>query len=320
MAMVYEADTLKETLRTNWALTGKLAAEGTVAADGQIRPVHFFARDQIEDKIVSKAVEVHKRSPLVTKQENEFFTNETDEIGIRVVYKVEGTSKKGFDESESNVEDIEEEVERILDLTFNPQTGIGIFFTRSLDWSDEDKINIPGKDAYIVRELTIRLTRIVSRSNNVFDSFQRGALFDLSASANMNTPPGADFNYTEVFNITENEGFRPREIPVTSHPDGAGVQLFYAGAFSGLILMNSKLKSDDIGTTSDKINQIKLRQSNGEYIEAAIVSTYTNNNAQTLTVTRIVHVIDVRITQGMSNLLEWQITAKIIKPSTLTVV
>lgn len=317
--MVYEADTLKELLRINWSLTGLMAAEGSVAAEKAIRPIKFFARDQNDEKIETKSVEVHKVSPLATKQDNEFFTNETDEIKIRVNYKLQDLSKDDWDITEANVEDIEEEIERILLTTFNPQTGVGIWFTKNIDWKDVDQINIENQEPMLIRELTIRLTRIVSRDTGVFDSFQRGVFFDLSASSNMDNPPLADFNYTEVYDITDNEGFEPRELPVTNHPDGKGVKIFYAGSFNGNLIMSSKLKAGDVGVTGDKINQIKNRQSNGEYIEAVIISTYTNNAAQTLTMTRFIHVIDVRVVQGMSNLLEWQITAKIIKPSLMAI-
>jgi hypothetical protein len=317
--MVYEADTLKELLRLNWTLTGLMAAEGTAAANKTIRPIKFFARDQNDEKIETKAIEVHKESPLGISKANEFFSEDDDEIKIRVLYKLQDLSKDDWDLTESNVEDIEQEVERILATTFNPQTGIGIWFTKSESWRDVDEINRESQEPILVRELTIRLTRIVSRDTGVFDSFQRGVFFDLSASSNLNTPPIGDFNYTEVYDITDNEGFDPRELAVTNHPDGKGVKIFYAGSFAGNLIMSSKLKAADIGTTSDKINQIKNRQSNGEYIEAVIVSTYTNNASQTLTMTRFIHVIDVRVVQGMSNLLEWQITAKIIKPSLMAI-
>lgn len=317
--MVYEADTLKELLRLNWSLTGLLSAEGTPAADSNIRPIKFFARDQNDEKIETKSVEVHKVSPLATTDANEFFTTESDEIKIRLLYKLNDLSKDDWDLTESNVEDIEEEIERILATVFDPQTGIGIWFTKSLNWRDVDEINIPQQEPILVRELTIRLTRIVSRSNDVFDSFQRGTFFDVSASSNIDSAPVADEDYAEVFDVLDNEGFRPKELPVTSHPDGDGVQVFYAGAFSGNLTMTSKMSAANIGATGGKINQIKNRQANGEYIEAVIVSTYTNQNSQTLTLTRYVHVIDVRTIQGMSNLLEWQITAKIIKPSTMVV-
>ena len=278
--MVYEADTLKELLRLNWSLVGLLSAEGTVAAENNIRPIKFFARDQNDEKIETKSIEVHKESPLGISAQNEFFTNEDDVIKIRVLYKLQDLSKVGWDLTEANVEDIEEEIERIIATTFNPQTGIGIWFTISEDWKDVDEINREKQEPILVRELTIRLTRVVSRDTGVFDTFQRGCFFDVSATINADNPPGGDFNYTEVYDILDNEGHNPRAITPTSHPDGDGVQLFYAGAFDGTLTMQSKLKEEDVGATDDKINQIYKRQSNGEYIEAVIVSTYTNNQGQ----------------------------------------
>ena len=317
--MVYEADDLKEILRINWSLTGLLSAEGSLGADNNIRPIKFFARDQEDEKIETKAIEVHKVSPLKTKDETEFYTVESDEFKIRILYKLNDLAKVGWDLSESNVEDMEEEIERILGITFNPQSGIGIWFTKNTDWRDVDEINIPKQEPILVRELTLRLTRIISRDGSVFDSFQRGIFFDVSASSNMDSIPPGDYDYSEVYDILDNEGHRPTALQVTNHPDGPGVPIFFAGGFDGAITMLSKLKAADVGVSADKINQIKNRQSNGEYVEAVIVSTYTNQNSQILTMTRHIHVIDVRVVESMSNLLEWQITAKIIKPSTMIV-
>jgi len=319
MVLVYEADTLKEILRTTWALTGKLAAEGTAAADGLIRPVKFFARGQIKDKIESKAIEVNKETPKVAIHNTEFFTEETDEFKIKVVHKLSGTSKADIDAVEADVEDMEQEIERIIKLTYNPQSGVGVFWSSDLRWTDADELNHAKMDPYIVRVLMLRLTRIIGRATDMFDSFQRGAFFDLSASANMDTPPLADFTYTQVYDIENSEGFRDIELDVTSNPDGVGIPLYYAGRFSGILVMKAYLDDNVIGTTADKINQMDKRQADGEKIEAAIVRTYTNRASQTVTFTTIIRVQNTRIVEGMTGLMTWEILAKILKPTTMVI-
>ena len=317
--MAFEADTLLQIFKANWSLSeAKVVLEGTANAAGKIRPIKIFAHEQIQDKIATKSIEVIKQSPLITRDVDEFLTTETDEFLIRGYYKLQGTSKDPWDISESDMEDIEVEIERILGVTYNPQNGTNVFFTISYNWQNKDSINVK-QDPIIVRELRIRLTRIFSRATTVFDSFQRGVIFDLSASSNMNTPPAGDFNYTEVFNVAMNEGFRDKEVQVTDHEDGPGIPLFYAGGFSGIITMDANFRSNDVGGTTDKINQMHLRQTNGEKAEIALVRTYTNNNSQTITLTTIVRVEQIKLTEPKSNLLNWQILGKIIKPTTMVV-
>jgi len=315
--VTYEAETLKNTLFTNWDLTGRLAKETT---NNTNRPVFFFSREQIKDKIETKAIEVIKSTPLTTQKNTEFYTNETDEFLVRVIYKLQGTTRADWDVSESDAELMEKKIDTILKTVFNPQTGTGVFFTSDLVWSNNDAINQAEKDPYIIRELKLSLTRIISRNIKVFDTFSRGVFFDLSASSNMNTPPTADFNYVEVFDITGTQGHRVKELDVTDHPDGVGIPLFFAGRFSGLIIMKANFSEDDIGSDSSKINQIYRRQTNGELIEAAIVQTYTNNNSKTYSETTICLVTEIRKPSPTSTLKTWEITAKIIKPTIETVV
>ena len=317
--MVFEADTLLQIFVANWSLTeAKVVLEGTAAAVGKIRPIRIFAHEQITDKIQTKSIEVIKQSPLITRDVDEFLTTETDEFLIRGYYKLQGTSKEPWNISESDMEDIEQEIERILGVTYNPQNGTNVFFTISYDWQNKDSINVK-QDPIIVRELRIRLTRIFSRSNNVFDSFQRGVIFDLSASSNMDNPPAGDVNYTEVFNVAMNEGFREKEVQVTDHEDGPGIPLFYSGGFSGIITLDAYLKSNDIGSQTADLNSIHLRQSNGEKAEVALVRTYTNNSSQTITLTTILRVEQIKLTEPKSSLIQWQILGKIIKPTTMVI-
>lgn len=314
--MVYEADTLRDTLFTNWALTNRLSKE---AAANQPRPIYFFARDQVYDKIETKAIEVKKLTSLRSKRKTEFFTTETDRFAITCRYKLQGTNRADWDISESDVEDMETEVQRIIDTVYQPQTGIGVFFTSDFIWDNQDQINDEKQDPIIVRVLTIDLTRIISRLTTVFDSFQRGVFFDLSASSNMTTPPLGDYFYTEVFDIESFEGFGNSELQVVAHPDGKGVPLLFSTGFKGTLIMKSYFKDTDQGTTADKVNQIYKRQANGEHPEIALVRTFTNFNSQTLTKTSILRIIELRETEPISNILTWQMIGKIIKPSVWSV-
>lgn len=317
--MTYLADELKEILRVGWSLTGNLAAEGTPAALGLNRPIKFYAREQIKDKIESKAIEVNKSTPIISQKNTEFFTEETDEFTIKIIKKLNGTAVASFDETETDTELMELEINRILNNTFNPQSGIGIFWTSDLIWRDIDDINNAKSDPYIVRILTLRLTRIISRSNDVFDSLNRGIFFIKNSSSNMDNPPLVDFDYMEVFDIEHTEGFNDVELDVTENPDGVGIPIYYAGKFSGILVMNCYINDSHFGSTSDKIDQIYRRQNNGEKIEVELLRTYTNNNSKTINIFTAIRVQSVKIIEPKTNLMAFQILAKVIKPSTVFV-
>ncbi len=310
--MAYEAETLKNTLFTLWSLPNRLAKDTTIDAE---RPVFFFSREQLKDKIENKAIEVIKSTPLTTQKNTEFYTNETDEFTIRVIYKLQGTTRADWDISESDVELMETEIDRILKTVYNPQTGTGIFFASDLIWSDNDQINENEKDPYIVRELRLSLTRIISRTPKTFNTFNRSILFDVSASSNMDNPPAVDRNYTEVFDVTSSQGHRVREYDVTTNPNGIGVPVFFAGRYSGLLLMKSYFTEDDIGNTASQINQMYRRQNNGELLTVAIVHSHANSAGKISSETTLCLVTDIRKPSPMSTLKTWELSAKIIKPT-----
>lgn len=314
--MVYEADTLRDILFTNWALTGRLQKDEPGAGK---RPVFFFAHEQVLDKLETKSINVIKDTSKKTRRKTEFFTIEEDKFTIEVRYKIQGTNSEDWDVSEADAEDMEDEIERIIDTVYNPHLGTGIFFSSNFVWDNQDKISDEVASPIILRIFTITLTRIISRSNNVFDSFQRGVIFDTSASQG-DSKPVADYSYTEVFDIEAFEGFGDVAIQVQAHPDGKGVPLIYSTGFGGTIIMRSYFKDTDIGTTTDKLNQIYKRQANGETPEVVLVRTYTNAGGQTLTKTSTVRIIEVRDPEPVSNILEWQMIGKIIKPSIWSVV
>lgn len=314
--MVYEADTLRDVLFTNWALTDRLQKNEPGAGN---RPVFFFAHEQVSDKLETKSINVIKDTSIKTRRKTEFFSIEEDRFTLEVRYKLQGTNADDWDTSEADAEDMEEEVNRIIDTVFNPHLGTGIFFSSDFVWDNQDRISDDVASPMILRILTITLTRIVSRTTNVFDSFQRGIIFDDSASQGDNKP-GADYSYTEVFNVEAFEGFSDKSLQVQAHPDGVGVPLLYSGAFGGTIIMSSYFKDTDVGTTTDKINQIYKRQSNGEHPEVVLVRTYTNAAGQTLTKTSTVRILEIKDPEPTSNILEWQMIGKIIKPSTWSVV
>ena len=210
---------------------------------------------------------------------------------------------------------MEEKVLSILDTVYSPFTGTGGFFESDRTWRNED--NLTSQSPVLVRVLTLTLRKIISRSTGVFKTFQRGVLINKAAS---NPSMGAGtYQLTEVFDISARQGYRLKQIQVTSHPDGQGIPLNYAGGFDGSWIARSYLKAADIGSEQFKINHIYERVSSGEHTEVVLIETYVNDAGQTLTKTTTIIITEVVDEAPLSNLNTFQMIGKIIKPSTWVV-
>jgi len=313
--MVYDADTLKTTLFNSWDLTGRLARDGTKDTP---RPIKFFAHDQQQSEIYDKAVEVILQSPLNKEYKGEFFERQEQNFLIRIRYHRQGNNKADWDISESDVQLMEQKIMTILQTVYDPWVGNGTYWSANFLWSNVDKLD--GPDPMLVRELNIILGKIVSRINSGFFSFRRGVLFQNAGSQGDN-PPGANYSYTEVFDVDDMESFGDKELAVTGDfGDGKGVPLHYATRFQGMWTGSMYLKTNDIGNTTDKVNQIYRRMNNGEHPEVIFVSTYKNNAGQTYTKTQTLILLEKHTKFPTTDLVVVRLVGKIIKPSVETVV
>ena len=313
--MAFEAKTIADNLRTNWNLTGeRLGIEGTKDLE---RPVVIYSHFQLPSQQYSNGVEVIKRTPKVTEFKTEYFTREEDTFDIEVKHNLEGVEKDMWEQGEADVEDIEEEIVRLIKLIFDPQAGLGVFFTSDLNWQNRDKFDID--KPYLYRIFSLRLTRIVPRKTTSFITYKRGVLLDVSESEGSGLP-GSDPQYTEVFNISAKQGYRDFELPVTDQAKGPGAPWHYSGRFEGDITLESYLKSTDLGSGGDKVNQIWRRLSNGEQPEIVLLRTYTNNNLQTLTRTDTIIFLTYQDVSPPHDQLQFILFGKIIKPGTWVVV
>ena len=319
--MVYEAKTLADTIRSAWTLTGeRLAAAGTSAADGLERPVVIYPHTQQPTQQYTNAIEIIKRTPP-TKSDfsTEYFTREEDFYEIRVLHNRESAEEETWDIHESDLEDIENEITRIIKTVFNPLGGVGIFFTSNLVWTDKDDTALRADKPYLHRMLNVTLSRIVPRKTTSFITYKRGVLLDVSESEGSSLP-GSDFQYTEVFNVNARQGFKDHELNVTDDNRGVGIPWHYSGAFNGVITMQSYMKSTDLGSQGHKVNTIWQKLSSGEAHEVTILRTFNNANGEVLTISQLLLLLDFQEVDPPHDLLQWNLVGKIIKPGTYTVV
>lgn len=319
--MVYEANTLKNSLESNWSLTGRLAKAGTNLSTTtpnppEAYPIRFYGHAQDENDHYLKAIEVVKDTSKASEYKSEFFKRETDVFFITVKYEKHSSHIDAWDQWESDMEDIEEEIKRILDTVYDPFNGTGVFFSSDFVWKNQDMLNVD--HPHLKRQLTITLTRIVSKNTGVFDTFQRGVLLDVSESQGAGLP-GADYQYTEVFEVSAREGFPQKELQVTSHPDGKGFPLTYSLGFRGTITFATYIKSSDIGSSGHKINTFFKRNINNEVPEIVLLQTYTNEAGSTLTISSTIQVEEIQPSFPTSDLARLNVVAKILKPSSWSI-
>jgi hypothetical protein len=313
MTYSYEADDLMQEIVTGWTLTGDFGKDG-VPGSGPF-PVQFFAHDQVEPAEYEKAVMVTQDlGPLVNEFKGEFFLRQEQNFQIKIRLKMEGLAKDSWDYTEDGIQQMQNMVLTILDTVYNPYTAIGPYWESDRIWSNQD--DLKSETPTLVRVLTLKLSKIIPRSPNTFVTFQRGVLID---GPNSNPTFGGTYQYTEIFDVQNREGYGVRQIYPTSHEDGQGLPLNYRGKFDGSWIASSYLKGTDLGVSPQFINQLYVLVSNGEQRECAFVQTYINAAGKTLTKTSIVIVTDVSDSYPKTEQAVVTFTGKIIKPGTWSV-
>ena len=81
-----------------------------------------------------------------------------------------GSDESIYDQAEQDIEDMTEEVERIIKSVYDPSAGTGVFWSTNRRWLIEDKLDVSGEMRLeLVRTLNLQLTRIKSRSITLGD-------------------------------------------------------------------------------------------------------------------------------------------------------
>jgi len=319
--MVYEAKTLADAIRTAWSLTGeRLAAADTANAAGLDRPIIIFSHAQQPTQQYTNAIEVIKRTPPAKTDFNtEYFTREEDFFEIRILHNRESAEVVIWDQHESDLEDIEDEINRIIKTIYNPLGGVGVFFTTNFNWNDRDDQALRAEKPFLHRILNLTLSRIVPRKTTAFITYKRAVLIDVSESEGLSLP-ASDYQYTEIFNISATSGFRDFEVFVTDDTDGVGIPWHYSGGFNGVVTFQSYMKSSDLGTQGHKVNTIWQKLANGEQPKIVMLRTFTNEAGETLTISQKMILLDFQEIDPPHDLLQFNLIGKIIKPGTYTVV
>lgn len=276
-----------------------------------------LAHPQIKGTQRSKTVQVRKFTPLENVITHPRFEEVTDTFELTVTYQLAGSGLQLWDTLESNIEDVEEEVVRILKTVHNPFDGTGGFFRVMQNWRYADELD--SETPVLKRILLFSLTKIRSDEDTVFSGFGGVLAFDVSGTTNADNPPGADYIFTEAFEVTRDEGIESIPVMTSLSSSGTGVPARFRGMFTGTLTAITYAKKDDLdGSTAEKLDNIYKAQNNGEHIVVALLDTVTNTETPTpatLEDTTLINVTRINKKRTDENLVLYRITGDITAPT-----
>lgn len=317
--MVSQAEIIRDLIETNWSLTGRLSKTESA---GMKEVVRFFDRWEVEGNEWPKAVVVEK----INAEEDEGivthpnFTEVTDIYEIRVRYRVWDVQQITFSEALTDVELMAQEVQRILRLVFDPATGTGTFFVARHSWTKFDHKDQAQPE--LIRQLRFELTQIKSEEPQVFRGFGGVLVFDNSASQG-DSKPGSDYEYTELRDVSINEGYTQIEYLTKDQAKGRGVPFLRRGLFRGKFTSLLQAKKDDIvnAGTINLLSEIYKIQTSSPSINqnAEVVLLHANQNQETipktLTTTSFMIIENMEKINGDEALLSYRLTGKLTRPT-----
>lgn len=320
----FAADSLRDSIELAWALTGRLAK---VEADDMKEPVQFIAHPQIAGEW-TKAVEVKKVNTPETENEIEHpnFSEITDRFIITCRYNLLAIDETLYDLAEEDMEDMTEEVRRIIKTIYSPSGDNGTFFQVSHNWQIDDEVTDSRLEKMELRRiLFLTLTQIKSRSPAVFRGFGGVLTFDTSASVGDNKPIG-DYIYTEVEHVQIQQGYRTIPYMVSqeqSAPKAIGVPVYYRGMFTGRFSCELWAKKQDVTTLTDEaLDNIFKAQAGGELVTAVFLHANPNTEPVVVTLTESVQIQVTSFTKisGIAALVKYRLEGAILEPTVYSVV
>ena len=309
----FEADTLRDTLESNWALTDSL---GKVITTTIQNPVKFFAHNQVKNTERKRAVEVRKLTPLSSEINHTEFQEVTDTFEIKCRYTIESVEESQYDLAEERVEDMCNEVDRIIKTVYDPQNGTGTFFVTNFTWRNDDELD--SKSQVLVRTLTLTLKKLVAKSDEVFQGFGGILQYDTSASEGSNKP-GADYTYASAYRVSISGGYKVIKEPVHGNNK---IPKRFTGNFSGIFEASLYATKDDInGTTDEDLTKLGALNSNGELNEVVFLKTAKNTEGSVVTLTESVKVqiVDFNRIYDDEELIEFRLLGDVVEQATFSV-
>jgi len=307
----FQADTLRDSIESGWALTGALAKTTTNTMKNAVK---FFAHPQVKQIETKKSIEVKKITPLSADVIHQKFTEVRDVFEIKCRYTVEDVKNSKWDISEARVEDMCDEVSRIVKTVYDPNAGTGVYYVSNAGWTNNDQVDKISQ--VLIRTMNLTLTRIKSETTTVFKGYGGVLSFDTSASGG-DSKPAADYTYTEAYDVQWAGGFRqiPELIDGTSTTDRQAV--YFTGGYSGRFnCMFNMLKADFTDSGTEQLKTIGNLLTTGETAEVVFLWAVTDTASNTLTASVTMKVISIEPAFDLEDLSKVKLIAEITKPPT----
>lgn len=309
----FQADTLRDSIESNWALTGALAK---TTSNTMKNAVKFFAHPQVRQVETRKAIEVVKETPLSTDTIHPRRTVVQDTFNVTCRYTVEDVKNSKWDVSEKRIEDMCDEVLRIVKTVYNPSAGTGTFFQTTSAWRKDD--NLSKTNQVLIRILTLTLFKVKSEDTTVFHGYTGALVYDTSLSTG-DDKPASDYDYSEVFDVQWTGGYAQIDELVDESGNGELVPVWFTGRYGGRFncKMNMK-KADFTDTGSEQIHRIGEPQANGEVGDVVFIYSVTNleSSPATMSVSIPVRIISIEPSSPTEDLTTFTLIGTMRKPPT----
>ncbi len=316
-----EAQTIKELLFDNWALTGELSK---VVVSDMTEVVNFLDRDQVPGNKKAKMVTVQKINAIGDQDitEHPTYFEQSELFEITCFLQVPDSADDIFSVWIDLMQQMTSEVIRILKTLYSPSSGTGEFFRTITSWTKDDTF-FPD-EPMLVRTLRFTVNRILSNSDEVFIGYpgavgSSGVLvFDTSESSGDNLP-ASDYIYTQVYRVEVVQGWRNIPYITTDSPQTTAIPIYYRGAFSGRFTCMMDLKKSDItSATLNSLSQIFLPQNNGELGTAVFLHNVGNTEVPPviLSETLFVNITETQKITENEELVKFHIRGNLTQPST----
>lgn len=144
----------------------------------------------------------------------------------------------------------------------------------SKTWKRSQVDKSPGHPSY-----TVSILRVTVRQITTTTAIADGTLTFILANSNVANPPGANYTYTNVFNVDLKVGYRDIEEGITD----SNIPIHFAGHLSGNFICSIMVNSTDVGSTGEKLDEMTKLLSTGE--KPTYQFTYVNKTADSSTIT-----------------------------------
>ncbi len=225
----------------------------TGSYSSQLPLEHIIDYEEIKNRRLYPSIEVVSNSESLRADRKR--EEGSQEFEVRIYVKRLGIMS-------DEVERLESYEDEVFNLLSNSSLGDHRIILQTMDWK---RTNVNTPPVHIMSTLRIKVNRIQVAKILNQDGF---LIFDVSHSDSDNKP-SEDYRYVSVFDTDIGDGYDNIDVPVTSNT--SDVPLHFSGTFGGTFVTHCMVTPTDLGSTGDKLNQLRLLNNSGEKTEVAFI-------------------------------------------------